>query len=134
MIVLDTNVLSYLMRDDPTVVRWTESQPPQELRITSVTRAEVLAGIKQLPEGRRKDDLSARANRLLESLPAQGLPFDDEAADEYASLLAQRRTEGRPISHEDCQILAITKSHGAILATRDANLTDCGVAIIDPYR
>lgn len=132
MIVLDTNVLSYLMRGDPDVVAWAESVTSERLFITSVTRAEVLAGIARLPDGRQKEDLSRRAAVVFDSPAGQGLPFDDMAAAEYASLLAARIREGRPISHEDCQIVAIARNRGADLATRDRNLQGCGVRIIDP--
>ncbi len=134
MIVLDTNVISYLMRRDPHVMRWLGTVPPAELRTTSITRAEIFAGLESLPDGRRRTDLLARAERSFTSPLGQGLPFDDPAADHYAHILTKRRRLGKPMSHEDCQIAAITLSRGARLATRNTkDFDDCGLEVINPF-
>lgn len=137
VIVLDTNVISEIFRPQPDarVIAWLESLTG-EVAITAVTLAELLAGIRQLPEGRRSTDLAARVDAAVEPYRGDGavLPFDDAAADEYAAILVEREADGRPISTADAQIAAICRAHHACCATR--NLRDfehTGVDLIDPW-
>ncbi len=137
MIVLDTNVVSELMRDSPqqTVLAWFGVQPAGSLFVTTVTEAEILAGIALLPYGRRRRGLSEAAARVFTTLFAgRILVFDSDAANIYAEIFAQRHAAGRPISQADCQIAAIARSREAAIATR--NVTDferVGVELIDPW-
>ena len=137
MIVLDTNVVSELMRDSPqqTVLIWIGGQPLSSLFVTTVTEAEILTGIARLPYGRRRRDLSDAADRVFATLfVGRILGFDSDAANIYAEIFAQRHAAGSPISHVDCQIAAIARSHGAAVATR--NITDfegVGVELINPW-
>ncbi len=137
MIVLDTNVLSELMRPAPSerVVRWVAAQPATSLYTTSVTQAEILHGIMLLPSGRRRIALEAAAEAMFsEDFGGRVLPFGSEAAHPYARIAAERRRAGRPISHFDAQIAAIARSAGAEIATRNvADYDACGVQVINPW-
>ncbi len=138
MIILDTNVLSELMkpRPAPTVVEWTAAQPPASLYTTSITQAEILHGLMLLPAGRRRRALGAAATSMvLEDFGGRILGFGTDAALPYARIASDRRRAGRPISHFDAQVAAIARSTGAVVATR--NLTDfegCGVMLVDPWK
>ena len=137
MIVLDTNVISEIFRPSPNpgVVRWLTSLTG-DVAITSITLAELLAGVRRLPDGRRKDDLVRRINAAVE--PYRGsravLPFDDLAAERYADVLLARQSAGAPISTADAQIAAICLDHGATCATRNLkDFANTGVELIDPW-
>ncbi|MEM5277566.1 type II toxin-antitoxin system VapC family toxin [Cupriavidus taiwanensis] len=121
MIVLDTNVLSELMRvqAEPAVVCWLDRQE-QDFVVTAVTVAELLYGIARLPEGRRKTALRDAALQMLdEEFADRLLAFDADAAVHYAALVSRRERAGRPISMADAQIAAICLNHAATLATRN---------------
>ena len=137
MIVLDTNVISEAMRiePDPEVLAWLDRQPPRSLFTTAVSEAEIRAGIAFLDSGRRKRGLLAAADRAFYALlSGRVLPFDSRAAHAYADIAAGRRAAGRPISHADCQIAAITRSRGASVASREARgFAHCGIDVIDPW-
>ena len=137
MIVLDTNVVSELMRPSPqpTVVRWLDDQPPSTLFVTAVTEAEVRTGIAVLPQGTRRSGLTDAAERAFGVLFAgRILPFDSLAARAFAAISAGRRAAGHPISHADCQIAAIARSREAQVATRDARgFQGCGIDVINPW-
>jgi predicted nucleic acid-binding protein len=137
MIVLDTNVLSELMKHAPekAVNRWVADRPSASLYTTTITLAEVLLGIELLPEGRRRSELLFAAETMFEVLLAgRILPFDGDAARALPRIAAQRRLVGRPISHYDVQIAAIAVSRGAQLATRNvADFAHCGVTVINPW-
>ena len=137
MIVLDTNVISELMRDNPdqVVVNWFDTQHTNSLSITTITQAEILTGIELLPDGRRKNNLFQLADYFFISIfIGRVLVFDSSAAAAYAEIFAQRQTLGRPIGQSDCQIAAIARSHRAAVATR--NVTDfegIEVELINPW-
>ncbi len=138
MIIVDTNVLSELMkpRRDPSVQRWIEEQVPANLFTTSVTKAEILYGIELLPAGKRRDGLLAASDKMFNVLLSQRiLAFEDEAAEAFAMIAAGRRAKGRPISDLDAQIAAIARTHHARLATRNTNdFANCGIELIDPWQ
>lgn len=131
MFVLDTNVVSELMRERPTpkVLGWVDEQFTSSLFVTSVTEAEIRTGIAILPVGERRSGLAAAAERLFGVFFAERiLPFDSDAAQAYATLAAERRTAGRPISQFDCQIAAVARSNGASIVTRDVDgFEGCGL-------
>ncbi len=137
MIVLDTNVLSELMRPAPAerVVRWVAAQPVTSLYTTSITQAEILHGIMLLPSGRRRNALQAAAEAMFgEDFGGRILAFGSEAADPYARIAAERCRAGRPISHFDAQIAAIARAAGAAIATRNVvDYAACGVEVINPW-
>lgn len=137
MIVLDTNVISEVFRPlpDERVVAWLESLTG-EVAITAVTLAELLAGVRRLPDGRRKKGLSARIEAALEPYRNDHslLSFDAAAAEQYADVLVAREVAGLAISTADAQIAAICLTHDATCATR--NLKDfahTGVDLLDPW-
>ncbi len=138
MIILDTNVISEIFRHapEPRVVDWLSSQAG-DVAITSITLAELLAGVRRLPDGRRKVELSRRIDVALE--PYWGsqalLPFDDMAAVRYAEVLVLRERVGAPISTADAQIAAICLARGAICATRNVkDFAHTGVQLVDPWK
>jgi predicted nucleic acid-binding protein len=137
MVVLDTNVLSELMRPRPApaVEIWVAAQPSASLFTTAVTQAEVLLGLALLPPGRRRSGLLAAADAIFEvDLAGRVLSFDSAAAREFAVIAASGRQAGRPIAQADAQIASIARSRGAALATRNvADFEVCGVRVIDPW-
>lgn len=137
MIVLDTNVLSELMKPAPagSVVRWIAAQPALSLYTTSITQAEILHGIMLLPSGRRRTALEAAAEAMFkEEFGGRILPFGSDAARLYSLIAAERRRAGRAIAHFDAQIAAIARSNGAAIATRNVIDYDrCGVTVINPW-
>jgi len=138
MIVLDTNVLSELMRPAPAdnVLRWIASRPATSLSTTTITQAEILHGVLLLPKGKRRDAFDQAVQVMFEKhFAGRVMPFDSDAAHAYGRIAAARRRSGRPISQPDAQIAAIARARGCDLATR--NVTDfegCGVEILDPWR
>lgn len=137
MIVLDTNVLSEIIRAEPDerVMSWLDSLDPATVATTAVTAAELSYGVARLPDGRRKSALSAAIRELLgEELGGRVEPFDADAAEEYASLVSERESAGRPIGMADAQIAAICRKFGATLATRNANdFQGVGIEIVNPW-
>jgi len=138
MIVLDTNVISEVMRPAPAdaVLRWIAGQPAALLYTTSVTQAEILFGLALLPEGRRRDGLMTAAEQMFaEDFAGRVLPFDTIAAQAFAPIAAARRRKGRPTGTFDARIAAIARSRGTALATRnEADFLDCGLVIINPWK
>jgi predicted nucleic acid-binding protein len=136
MIVLDTNVVSELMRGtpEPSVITWLGQQRSAELFTTAVTLAEVRYGIARLPDGRRKNDLAQAADEVFSAFPEQVLPFDAVAAATYADVVTDRDKAGQPIDGFDAQIAAICRSRNATLATRNTkDFHQTGVELVDPW-
>jgi toxin FitB len=137
VIVLDTNVVSELMRKapEPSVVSWVDQFSPLDVLITAVTAAELRYGVGRLPEGRRKRELHIKLEGLLtEDFSDQILPFDALATVHYADLVVSRELAGSPISMADGQIAAICRTWSAGLATRNiADFVDTGVEAINPW-
>jgi len=137
MIVLDTNVLSELMKPSPaeSVIRWLAGQPATSLYTTSITQAEILHGVMLLPSGRRRSAIETAAEAMFsEDFGGRILAFGSDAARLYARIAAERRRAGWPISQFDAQIAAIARSAGAAIATRNvADYDACGVEVMDPW-
>lgn len=137
MIILDTNVVSELMKPQPNaaVLRWLAGQSRDNLCTTSITKAEILYGIVRLPDGRRKADLAAAVQRMFrDDFPDPTLAFDDAATPYYAEILGARRRAGRPMTTLDAQIAAIAAANNAAIATRNTSDFDgCGVEVMDPW-
>lgn len=137
MIVLDTNVLSETLRPapEPRVLAWLSSQPRASLFMTTVTRGEILYGIKLLPDGQRRKRLWEAVQTIFtDDFAGQVLRFDAEAADLFAEIAAHRRESGRPISQLDAMIAAVARSRGAALATRNrSDFEHCGIQVINPW-
>jgi toxin FitB len=137
VIVLDTNVLSELLRPEPAtgVVAWVDAQESAELAITVITAAELRAGVAFLPRGRRRTAIGRSVELLLvETFAGSVLPFDEGAAIEYADVVARRRRAGAPITALDAEIAAICRLYGASLATRNtSDFEGTGVRLLDPW-
>jgi toxin FitB len=137
MIVLDTNVLSEVLRraPEPRVVEWLREQPRASVFTTTITRGEILFGIRLMPAGTRRDGLWDAATKIFDiDLDGQVLAFDSAAADDFAEISAARRAAGRPIAQFDAQIAGITRSRGAQLATRNiGDFEGCGFQVINPW-
>ncbi|MFZ0479522.1 MAG: type II toxin-antitoxin system VapC family toxin [Terriglobales bacterium] len=137
MIVLDTNVVSELMRTEssPVVLKWFSRQPAQELYSSTVTLAEIFYGIELLTAGKRRNDLLAGAERMFAKvLAGRVFAFEDEAAHAFSRIASSRRKAGRPIAELDAQIAAIAHVHGATLATRNTpDFEGCGVRLVNPW-
>lgn len=136
MIVADTNVVSELMRAEPSppVRAWVLAQRHQELRITAITVAEILYGIARLPNGRRKDTLRAAAVDIFSRFAEDVLSFDAAAATIYPEIVDHRDRQGTPISGYDAQIAAICRANDASLATRnEKDFAGLGVELINPW-
>lgn len=137
MIILDTNVLSALMRTTPEakVVQWLDHQAAESIWITSITLFETRLGLALLPKGRRRQSLEVAFDRLLEEdLQNRVLDFDSAAATEAAAIAATRQKSGRPIDMRDTQIAGIALARRATVATRNVrHFQDLSVAVIDPW-
>ena len=137
MIILDTNVLSALMRKMPEtqVVAWLDRQPAESVWITSITLFEARLGLALLPSGRKRQALEAAFGRLLEEdLENRVLDFDSAAAIEAAALGARRQKSGRPVDIRDTQIAGIALARRATLATRNVrDFGDLKVPVVDPW-
>lgn len=136
MIIVDTNVVSELMRAEPSpsVLGWVSAQEPRELRITAITVAEILYGIERLPTGKRKAALRGAAVDIFSRFAAEVLPFDAAAAAVYPEIVDLRDRQGLPISGYDAQIAAICRTHDARLATsNEKDFAGVGVDLINPW-
>lgn len=137
MIVVDTNVVSELMRPSPSplVRAWVGAQAPGQLYTTAVNVAEIRYGLERLPDGRRKDDLLATATEVFITFSEFIHPFDADAAIWYAKIVTRRDRLGLPIDGVDAQIAAICQARGAALATRNAkDFRETGIEVIDPWQ
>ena len=137
MILLDTNILSELMRAVPEVAveQWLAGQPAASVFISAITEAELRYGLALMAPGKRRSALAVEIENMLgEDFSGRILPFDSPAAVAFAEIAAERRQAGRPISQADAQIAAIARSRGAALATRNVpDFEGCGVEIINPW-
>ncbi|WP_054951898.1 type II toxin-antitoxin system VapC family toxin [Flaviflexus massiliensis] len=137
MIVLDTNVISEIFRPspEPRVLEWLASLTG-DVAITSITLAELLAGIRRLPEGRRKDELARGIDEAVALYRGSRavLAFDADAAGRYAEVLALREAAGARISTANAQIAAICLARGATCATRNVkDFQHTGVELVNPW-
>jgi hypothetical protein len=136
MIVVDTNVVSELVRPSPSavVVGWVRRNE-RELYTTSVTLAEICYGIERLADGRRKELLRSTAGEVFADFAERVLPFDAAAAVAYARIVSDRDRAGLPIDGFDAQIASICRAHRAALATRNSkDFQDTGIEVIDPWQ
>lgn len=135
-VVLDTNVISELMRATPDarVRDWVREVLPDLIFTTSVTLAEVRFGIARLAAGRRRALLGAAADDVFGTFADRVLPFDAAAAHAYADIVVERERIGEPIAGFDAQIAAICRIHRAALATRNtSDFARLGLDLIDPW-
>ena len=137
MLLLDTNVVSELMRasPDPVVEAWTASHAVADLYFSAIGEAELRYGAAIMPEGRRRDTLLSDIETMLrDAFGNRILPFDREDASAYATIAAARRFAGRPVAPADCQIAAMARTRGLAVATRNVgDFEEMGVDLIDPW-
>lgn len=136
MIILDTNVLSELMRRTPErkVVAWLDQQPRTSVWTTSITVLEVQFGLQIMPPGRRRSLLIKAFEGLQDKIGHRVVPFDLAAAQQAGDLMASRHKQGRPVELRDSMIAGIVLAHHATLATRNkAHFDDISVPLIDPW-
>ena len=137
MILLDTNVISELMRTvpEPAVVNWLNRQDAREVVLSTVSIAEISYGIQCLADGQRKRSLAERFERFLSAGFSQRvLDFDESAALAYGELMAWRRSIGRPMGILDGQIAAIARVRGCAIATRNtADFAQAVAELINPW-
>jgi predicted nucleic acid-binding protein len=137
VIILDTNVLSALMRasDNPTIVVWLDRQPRISIWTTSITIMEIRYGLEIMAPGRRRDARAAEIERILvEDIQARILPFDTQAAQQSAWLMNARRISGRVVDLRDTMIAGIALSQNATVATRNVrHFDDLRVPVVDPW-
>jgi len=137
MIVLDTNVVSELMRSSPDarVLHWFSGQSADDLHITAITMSEILYGIELISTARRRETVRAAAEKMFEAVFADRiLTFEDRAARAFSQIASSRRRQGKPMADFDAQIAAIARVHGATLATKNPYVFEgCGVRLINPW-
>ncbi len=137
MVLLDTNILSAMMRPQPSpaLATWIAAQPIETLFTAAICQAEILAGLAIMPAGRRRHALAAAAQAMFaEDFAGRVLPFDAAAASHYAALFAARRQSGRPSAAPDLMIAAVARANGASVVTRDSGgFAGCGLNVIDPW-
>ena len=137
MFLLDTNVVSELLRPspEPVVEAWVGDARATDLYFSAIGEAELRYGVAILPAGRRQTALASAIEAILrEDFADRILPFDSEAAREYADIAAARRSAGRPFAPADCQIAAIARSRGMAVVTRNLrDFEDIGAEVVDPW-
>jgi predicted nucleic acid-binding protein len=136
VIVLDTNVISEIMRKQPSekVLAWLRLQPPMQVYTTIMSKAEVLYGIACLDMGRKTTQLMQAAENIYRDVfYGRVLAFDDRAAEEFATICALRKRAGKRIEVMDGLIAGIVRANRFTLATRDGDFSDCGIDIVDPW-
>lgn len=138
MYILDTNVLSELMRFAPEqrVVQWLDAQSALLVFTCAISKAEIELGIALLPEGKRRDALANQSDAMFEEdFANRCLPFDQNCAGLYADVVVTRKRLGLPISVEDAQIAAVCVANNKILVTRNtADFVQInGLRLLNPW-
>lgn len=137
MIILDTNVLSELMRDvpNPVVLDWLDRQPSASVWITCISLMEIRFGLLQMPTGRRQERMMEEFEAILrEEIQGRYAPFDAAAASQTASLMVLRNLKGRPMEYRDAMIAGTVLSTNAVLATRNIpHFSDLGFNLLNPW-
>jgi toxin FitB len=138
VILLDTNVISELMKVEPTpaVSAYVRGLAPETVFTASICEAEIRHGLARMPKGRKRDDLIARTATFFEvGFPHQVLRFDRVCAALYGEIRHAREAVGKPITVEDAMIAATARAYGVeAIATRNVrDFEGCGVALVDPW-
>ncbi len=137
MVVVDTNVISEVMRPQPSpsVLNWLNAQNGNQLFITTVTLAEIGYGLRILPDGQRRWQLQSRFEQFIaQAFEERVLAFTASAARAYAEIMGHRKEVGHPMSLPDGQIASIAHTHGFAVATRNVkDFEDCGLELINPF-
>jgi len=137
LIILDTNVVSEPLKRDPsaTVLKWLDRQSPATLYLTTISQAELFAGVLALPAGKRRTELKRVINNELVSLFANRiLPFGENSAEAYAQVITGANAAGNAIDFADAAIAAIALEHNFILATRnERDFKGTSVKLLNPW-
>jgi toxin FitB len=137
VIILDTNVVSALMRTRPDaeVIAWLDQQPAQSVWITAITLFEARFGIALLAPGRRRQEIERAFTKVLrEDLEGRILDFDEASAEGAAALAAERQRTGRAVDFRDTQIAGIALARHGTLATRNTkHFEDLSVPVVNPW-
>jgi len=137
MIVLDTNIISEIMKVAPCekVMCWVNEQDTNQLFITTITIAEISYGLVKLPLGKRRSTLENTFNHIILNIfKYRILSFDEPAAYLFGEIMARRKKLGRPIAIPDGQIASIARANWATIATRNnRDFIDCGLDVINPF-
>ena len=137
MIILDTNVVSALMRNvpQPNVAKWLDRQPPSSIWTTSITILEIQVGLRIMPEGRKQTFLSEGFEELLKRIQHRIAVFGEESARMAAELTAARQKNGRVCEGRDTMIAGIVLTHRARLATRNtSHFADISATVVNPWQ
>lgn len=137
MIILDTNVVSEALKSGPdaAVLRWLDRQAPNTLYLTTISQAELLAGVQALPVGKRRTELQkVLRNELVSLFSARMLAFGERSAEAYAHVVTAANAVGNPIDFADAAIAAIALEHNFILATRNTHdFKGTSVKLLNPW-
>lgn len=137
MILIDTNVISEMMRQKPhpNVINWMDRQDFLAIYISTINIAEILYGINVLPYGKKRVLLEETFKKMVKDVfEFRVLSFDERAADIYGVIMGQRKALGKPLGILDGQIAAIAKANSLDVATRNTkDFFDCGINVINPF-
>jgi toxin FitB len=135
VIILDTNVISALMRETPDakVLTWLDRQPHTSIWTSAITVLEVRFGLQIMAAGRRRTFLLEGFEVLLENIGNRVAPFDDAAAQQAGDLMASRQKKGRSVDLRDTMIAGIVLAHHATLATRNTAHFDDISGVVNPW-
>ena len=137
MIVLDTNIVSEVMKVSPSkwVIEWLNAQESSSLFLSTVTIGEIEFGLRVLPDGQRRRSLKERFEQFVsQAFTQRVLDYDESAARTYGEVMGYRRELGRPLSVPDGQIASIARTHGFAVATRNvSDFEECEIELINPF-
>jgi predicted nucleic acid-binding protein len=137
VIVIDTNVISEVMKTSPSlaVLEWLNQQNSNSLFVSTITLGEIEYGLRILPTGKRRHELKERFEQFIfQAFRQRILVFDETAARSYGEVMGHRKELGRPMSVPDGQIAAIARSRGFAIATRNtSDFEECGVDLFNPF-
>lgn len=137
MVILDTNVVSELMRPMPAeaVRDWLQRHAGETVATTVVSVAEITFGLARLPAGARRDALNRRFFDLTNDGPGlRPVPLNRAAAEIAGVFRAIRQSRGRPASFPDMLIAGIVALHGFRLVTRDVDgFAGLPIEVLNPW-
>ncbi|MGB5466277.1 MAG: type II toxin-antitoxin system VapC family toxin [Sedimenticolaceae bacterium] len=137
MILLDTNVVSEVMKTQPAeaVVAWLNGQDSERLYVSAITIGEIIYGLRILPDGERRSGLRERFERFVVlAFDQRVLAYDESAAHVCGELMGDRKELGLPMSVPDGQIAAIARLNHLAVATRNVlDFEHCGIDVLNPF-
>ena len=136
MLILDTTILAEVIRPapDPRIGAWLGAQQRDDLYTTSIALADLLLGVERLPPGKRKSDSVAAIGEIFAFFEKRILPFDQDAARAYPTIVQNQKMMGRELKVAGAMLAAITRSRGAMLASRTPDeFSGCGIRVVNPW-